>query len=308
MLLRRLYRYWLLAATTKSLLEYYSGYGAQALILAITHSHWRVKHGPPGIPSGAKAHFPVRPSGGTTEVVPCYKAGLSRVFSERFGHFFEDGVGGFGGVGGLGDGAAYDQVAGALAEGFGGGGDALLVACLSAGGADAGGDQHAIGAGEGAQGRHLLGRADEAAQPGGEAHPRQQFDLFAGGALDADGADLGRVHAGEHGDGEEFRRVGDAGERGPGGGQHGGTTCGVDGDHAHAQRGGGAHGGGHGVGNVVELEVEEDGVAAPDERLENGGTGGDKKLQPHLEPLAVALELGDEAGGGGPGGDGEGDA
>ncbi len=33
---------------------------------------------------------------------------------------------------------------------------------------------------------------------------------------------------------------------------------------------------GYGVGNVVELEVEEDGVAALEERFKDGGTGGDE--------------------------------
>jgi len=63
--------------------------------------------------------------------------------SEYFGHFLEDCLGGFGGVGSLGDGTAYDQEAGALAKGFGGGGDALLIAGSGSCGADAGDDQYA---------------------------------------------------------------------------------------------------------------------------------------------------------------------
>src|ERR1035438_1391230 len=39
---------------------------------------------------------------------------LRRGFLESFGHLFENRLGGFGGVGSLGDGAAYDEVTGAL--------------------------------------------------------------------------------------------------------------------------------------------------------------------------------------------------
>ena len=60
-------------------------------------------------------------------------------------HFFEDGVGGGGGIGGLGDGAAYDEEIGAGGEGGSGGGDAFLVGGLGAGGADAGDDERRIG-------------------------------------------------------------------------------------------------------------------------------------------------------------------
>ena len=99
---------------------------------------------------------------------------------ERFRHFLENGLGSLGRMGGLGDGAAHDQVAGAQAQGFGGRGDALLVANRGSCGADAGDYQHALGAGERAQRGHLLRRADEAAHPGLEAHAGQQFHLFGG--------------------------------------------------------------------------------------------------------------------------------
>jgi len=46
---------------------------------------------------------------------------------------------------------------------------------------------------------------------------------------------------------------------------------GVDGYHAHAQGRGRAHRRGGGVGNVVDFQVEEDGVAALDERFQDGG-------------------------------------
>ena len=82
-----------------------------------------------------------------------------------------------------------------------------------------------------------------------------------------------------------------------GGGEHGGATGRVEGDHADAERGGRTHRSGYGVGNVVELEVEEDGVAALEERFEDGGTGGDEELQTYLEPAALAFKLVDQSDG-----------
>jgi len=40
----------------------------------------------------------------------------------------------------------------------------------------------------------------------------------------------------------------------------------------------------------VELEVEEDGVAARDERLDDGRPGGGEELQPNFEPVAGSFE------------------
>ena len=57
-----------------------------------------------------------------------------------------------------------------LAQGFGWGGNALLVGCFGTGGTDAGGDQYACWAGEGAQGCDLLRGADEAADSGFQTH------------------------------------------------------------------------------------------------------------------------------------------
>ena len=44
----------------------------------------------------------------------------------------------------------------------------------------------------------------------------------------------------------------------------------------------------------MQLEIKEDGVAARHQRLNHGRAGGDKQLQPHLEPLAVFLQLADQ--------------
>jgi hypothetical protein len=89
-------------------------------------------------------------------------------------------VGGLGWVGRLRDGAANNQEAGALAQGIGGSGDALLVADGGACRTNAGNDQHAFGAGERAQSGNFLRRADKAANSRLQAHPGQHGNLLGG--------------------------------------------------------------------------------------------------------------------------------
>jgi len=121
---------------------------------------------------------------------------------KRFGHFFEDGGGSFGGVGGLGDGPAYDEVAGSEAKSFGRTGDAFLVADGRAGGADAGYDEDSFRACEGSECSNLLGRADESADACFHAHLGEEFNLRRGEAANTGGVKLAGVHAGEDGYGE----------------------------------------------------------------------------------------------------------
>jgi hypothetical protein len=181
-----------------------------------------------------------------------------------------------------------------MAEGLGWGGDALLISYFRAGGADARSYQYNFRAGERAEGGNLLRRADEAADSSFEAHFGQELYLSGGLAADADGGELGRVHAGENGYGQQLGRVAEAVESLVGGGKHGGASGGVEGEHADAEGGGGTHRRGYGVGNVVELEVEKDGVAAGQKWFKDGGTCGDEKLQTYFEPEALALELVDQ--------------
>ena len=49
-----------------------------------------------------------------------------------------------------------------------------------------------------------------------------------------------------------------------------------------------AHRSGHGVGNVVELEVEEDGMAARDQRLDDGGPAATNSSSPTLNQWQVS--------------------
>ncbi len=76
--------------------------------------------------------------------------------------------------------------------------------------------------------------------------------------------------------------------------QHGGSTRGVNGHHADTEACGGANSAGNGVGNIMEFQVEEDGVAAIEERFEDGGTGGDEEFETNFEPDAGAFQAVEE--------------
>ncbi len=71
-------------------------------------------------------------------------------------------------------------------------------------------------------------------------------------------------------------------------GQHGRSTSGVQGDHVRAKGGSRADGSGDCVGNVVELEVEENGKTTLEDGLKDGGTGGDEEFETDLEPAATS--------------------
>jgi hypothetical protein len=96
-------------------------------------------------------------------------------------------------------------------------------------------------------------------------------DLFGWGPFLAGCLQLCLIHAGQDGDGKKLWWVGNPGEGLAGSGEHGGATASMQGQHAHTQRGSGAHGACHGVRNVVKLEVEEDGVSAGDDLFNDGG-------------------------------------
>lgn len=219
---------------------------------------------------------------------------LLRLRFEGLGDLVHDGFGGFSRVGGLSDGPAYDEEAGTGFYGFSRGGDALLVAGASAGRTDARNHQNTMGTGKRAQGACFLRGADEAVNTRSQAHAGQKLGLFGGRAGDCDGLKLLRIHTREDGDGEQLRRVVDAFEGSAGRGQHGRTSKRMEGDHARAMCCGGADCPGHRVGNIVKLEIEEDGMAAADELFDNGWTGGGEELQADLEPVAMALEAVDE--------------
>ena len=87
------------------------------------------------------------------------------------------------------------------------------------------------------------------------------------------------IGRGELGHGDEQR----AGAAGPGealqrGGHHGGGTGGVEVHDVHIQRGQCRHGLFHGVGNVMQLQIQEDLVAPCPNLPDNGGPFGVKQL------------------------------
>lgn len=221
-------------------------------------------------------------------------------------YLLEDGVSRRCRVGGARDGAAYDQHGGSALDGGGGCGDALLVADLAAGGADAGDDEDGFVAQLGPQRSDLFGRADHAVDSRVLRELCQPQDLFGGSGIDAGSVELRRIHAGKDGDGEQPWRTGSEGSLG-GGGHHDRASGGVDGEQGGSRLCRGADGSGDGVGNVVELEVEEDVEAAVAEGLDEGIAGGVVKLHADLEPLAGAGELVHEVEGGFGGGEVEGD-
>ena len=136
----------------------------------------------------------------------------------------------------------------------------------------------------------FLWRADEAANAGGEAHASKQLDLAGRVAIKADGVDLRRVHAGEHGHGEQLGWVGKAFKSGVGCCEHCGAAESVKGEHVDAERSGGPHGSCDGVGNVVKFEIEENGVALVKQWFNDCRTRSNEELEADLEPCAGSFQ------------------
>ena len=122
-------------------------------------------------------------------------------------HFGEDGAGGFGGVGGLGDGAANDEHGGSGLDGLARGCDSALISDGRTGGADAGDDEARGWAKLQADCGDFFGGADEAVDAAGSGEVGEAKDLGGGRVGDADSVELGGVHAGEDGHGEESGAV-----------------------------------------------------------------------------------------------------
>ena len=78
--------------------------------------------------------------------------------------------------------------------------------------------------------------------------------------------------------------MGEAGGRIGSGLEHGGSSAGVEGEEAGTCGGCGADGSGDGVGDVVELEVEEDVESSGGEGGDDLGAFGNEELQANLDP------------------------
>ena len=202
---------------------------------------------------------------------------------------FEDGFCCCSGVRGLSDGAAYYQQRGSAGYSLCWSGDSFLIFSGGSGGADAGDHEKSVGVEFFSEHGCLFRGADEAGDARGFGETAQAENLVGWRCGDADAVELFGVHAGEDGDGEEARGVG--GLCGLCcGGHHGGSACGVDGEEGGSGLRDGVDGGGYGVGDVVELEVEEDVEAAIAELFDDLVASGIVELHADLEPLAGLFE------------------
>ena len=93
-----------------------------------------------------------------------------------------------------------------------------------------------------------------------------------------------------HGDEQRAGAVG-TGQSLQSGGHHGGGAGGVEVDHVHIQPGEHAHGLLHGVGNVVELQIQKDPVASGLDLPDNGGPLGIVQLHADLHKGLLPGEL-----------------
>ncbi len=209
---------------------------------------------------------------------------------ERFCDLTRNGFCGFARIRRLGNRPTNHQIAGASLNRFPGSGDAFLVACCSSRGPDSRNDQDSLSTGNLPQPRSLVRRADKAANAGRNPHTGQRFCLLAGSAVDGHGTELSGIHTGEHGNCEQLGRVGKTFQSGAGSGEHRRTAESVHRDHAHPVRGGGANRSRHGVGDVVKLEIEENGMAAANQRLDDRRTGSREQFQADFEPVAMPFE------------------
>lgn len=73
----------------------------------------------------------------------------------------------------------------------------------------------------------------------------------------------------------------------------------MQGEHTRAQTGGRPDGSGDSVGDVVKLEIEKDAMAAPQQRFEHLGAGGDEELESNFEPGAGVVKAVEQNRGGG---------
>ena len=97
-------------------------------------------------------------------------------------------------------------------------------------------------------------RADDTIQPCPARQPGEARSLGGSTVGHTGTQQISIIQAGENGDGHHVR----AGQRGSAScGQHGVAPGGVNGEDGRGQRREAAHGAGHGVGNVVEFEIEE---------------------------------------------------
>jgi len=210
------------------------------------------------------------------------------------GDLRKDAPGCIAGAFGLGDGTAYDKHGGSACDGFARGGDTLLVADVGSCGTDAGNYEEGPGPKLLAEGSGLFRRADEALDPAGASQAGETEDLSGRCIRDACALELDDVHAGEDGHSKQARRGRIFGRSLGGGAEHRFASAGVKGEQASAYIGDRADGSGDGVGDVVELQVEEDLESAVTQGLDQRVASGAVKLEADLHPATTAFEPVDE--------------
>jgi hypothetical protein len=148
-----------------------------------------------------------------------------------------------------------------------------------------------------AQGGGFQGGTDHAIQArfGGETGQAQ--DLLLGAGIDADGAQFLRPHAGQYRHGDQQRTPFQSLQRFPGGGEHARSTRSMHVHHPHPEPSRRPAGLGHGMGDVVELQVEEHRIAQGHQFAHEIGAGGHEQFLAHLEPAEFRTQAGDDAAG-----------
>lgn len=203
------------------------------------------------------------------------------------GHFRQDAPGGFGAVDRSQDGAAHDDVAGAVFHGLDRRQDAFLVSGLGTGRSDTRCDDEKFGAELLPQDRQLPRRGDHAIHAGtlGESGTGEDFIRHIAG------------HTGEDGDGYDPG----SGVYGGRGAQHFFAAGAVDGQHEDMVRRGCGHGVGDGMGDVVELQVEEDLPAFTVEKPDDVRADPSEELAANFVDFDVVAQLADDGRGFGKG-------
>ena len=208
----------------------------------------------------------------------------------RVRDFLEEGFKGARGVWRLRNGPADDEQGSACAERVRRCRNTSLIAGCRTGGSDAGHHKQGAGAEFNAQQCRLFGRADDAIQTRFTGQTRESQDLRGGCVGNPNAGELRLIHAGQDGDGDQAGAARRLARGFSGCLQHGFAARGM---HCEEGRTGvcqGAHRARHGIGNVVQFQVEEDAQITRGELLNDAWAGGQVKLKPDLDPAALPFE------------------
>ena len=191
------------------------------------------------------------------------------------------------GIVGAADRAADHQHARAIVAGLSGGNGAFLVTRIPASRAQAGDDEEAVFP-LAMRSADFLPRTHDAVEARGMSQFGQPHDMVVGSAADALLGEVAFVQAGQHGDGHDFRAFPRRRLRVL---QHGAPAAGVDGNDRGFQQVDRLHRAGDRVGNIVELEVEENGQAQLRDVMHPVRSMRAEEFQPELQPADMVLHL-----------------